>query len=121
MPITLCAANPTVIPSMAANPGMSVTNGNPGQKASTIVLNTQTMEELESSAPETALPVTTASSESQLGASYLNTCTHQTTLGNNISTCSSDPFAQENLKSALIERLNDKIYCILKEILVTLI
>ena len=30
--------------------------------------------------------------------------------------CSSDPFAQENLKSALTERLNDKMYSIFKGI-----
>ena len=50
------------------------------------------MEEQELSAPETALPVTTASNISQLGASYLNNHANQTTLGNDVSMCSSDPF-----------------------------
>ena len=67
------------------------------------------------SAPETAMPVTTASNESQSGTSYLNNCANQTTPCNNISMCSSDPFAQENLKSILTERLNNKIYSIFKE------
>ena len=71
MPITLDAASPTVIPSMAANPGMTVTNAKSGKKALTTPLNAQAMEEWELSAPETALPVTTASDESQLGVSYL--------------------------------------------------
>ena len=68
-----------------------------------------------------ALPVMTASNESQLGASYLNNCAHHTTPNNNISVCSSDHFAQENLNSALTERLNNKIYSTLKKILVTLV
>ena len=58
MLITLDAASPTVIPNVAANPGMPVTNANPVQEASTTALNTQAMEEWELSAPETALPAT---------------------------------------------------------------
>ena len=103
MLITLGAASPTVIPSMAANPRMPVTNTNPGQEASTTALNAQAVEEQELSVPETALPVTTASNESQLGASCLNNCTHQTTPGINISVCISDSLAQENLKSIQTE------------------
>ena len=115
MPITLSAASPTVIPSMAANQGMPVTNTNPGQETLTTALTAPAGEEWELSVPETALPVTTASNESQLVASYINNYAHQTTPGNNISMCSLDSFAQENLKSVLTERLNDKIYNTFKE------
>ena len=51
----------------------------------------------------------------KLGTSYLNNCAHQTTLGNNTSACSSDPFAQEDLRSALTKMLNDRIYSIFKQ------
>ena len=90
--ITLDTASPAVMPSVAGNPGMPVTNANPGQEALTTALNAQAMEEQELPAPETALPATTANNESQLGISYLNNCANQTSPGNNISVCSSDPF-----------------------------
>ena len=115
MPITLGAASPTVLQSMAANPGMPVTNANTAQKVSAMVLDAQTVKEWEMSVPETTLPATTASSESQLGASYINNCTHHTSPSNTISVCSSDSFAQENLTSVLTERLNNKIYTTFKQ------
>ena len=96
-PITLGAASPTVIPSVAAYPGTPVTNTNPCQETSKAALDAPAAEELELSVPETALPVTTASNEGHFGASYLNNCAHQTTPNNNISMCSSDSFAQGNL------------------------
>ena len=99
---------------MAANPGMPVTNANPCQEALTTALDASAVEEQELSVPETALPVMTASNESQLGASYINSCTHHTSPSNNV-VCSSDSFAYENLKSVLTERLNDKIYSTFKE------
>ena len=115
MPMNLGATSPTVMASMAANPGMPVTNTHPGQETLTMALDAPAVEEWELSVPETALPATTASNESQLGASFLNNCAHQTTPNNNISMCSSDSFSQENVKSALTERLNDKIYNTFKE------
>ena len=114
-PITLGAASPTFIPSVAANPGTSVTNTNPAKEASTAALNAPTVEEWKLLAAETALPATTASNESQLGASYLNNHAHHTSPSNKISVCSSVSFAQENLKIVLTERLNDKIYTTFKE------
>ena len=44
MPITLGVASPTVIPSVAGNPGTPVTNENPSQEALTTALNAQAME-----------------------------------------------------------------------------
>ena len=110
MPVTLGAASPTVILSMAANPGKPENNANPGQEALTTALDAPAMEEWQLSVPETAMPVTRASNQSQLGASYLNNWAQQVTSYSNIFMCSSNSFAQENLKSLLIKRLNDKIY-----------
>ena len=61
--LTLGAASSTVIPRMAANTGMPVTNANLGQEALTRDLDV--MEEQELSVTETTLPATTASNESQ--------------------------------------------------------
>ena len=79
------------------------------------------MEEQELSVPKTVLPAATMNNTSQLGGSYLNSCVNQVIPNNNISLCSSDSFAQENLKTLLNERLNDQIYNTFKENLVTLI
>ena len=115
--ITPGAASPTVIPSVAATPDTHVTIMTHIQEilATTSVLNTPAMVEQELSVPETVLPETTANNESQLDASYLNNYVHQVIPNNNVSMCSSDSFAQENLKTLLNERLNDQIYCTFKE------
>ena len=55
--------------------------------------------------------------ESQLDASYLNNCIHLIIQNTNVSVYSSDSYAQENLKSLLNEKLNDKIYSTFKELL----
>ena len=68
--------------------------------------------------PETALPMQSPIVECQLGTSYINNQSQQVTHDNtNISVCSWDFEAQENLKSHFNERLNDKIYTIFKELL----
>ena len=82
MQITLDAASPIVIPSIAANPGMPVTNTNPSKEALRTALDAPAMEELELPVPATAMAVMTASNESQLGASYLHNHTHQATQDN---------------------------------------
>ena len=115
MPIPPGKARPTIIPSMAANLGMPVTITSPVQEALSVVLDTPAMVEQELSVPETILPVTTANNKSQLGTSYLNNHVHQVIPSNNISVCSSDSFAQENLTTLLNERLNNKIYSTFKE------
>ena len=74
------------------------------------------MVEQEFSAPETVLTVHPATNESQLVASYLNNHVHQVIPNTNDSMCNSDSYAQENLKSLLNEKLNDKIYSTFKEI-----
>ena len=102
MPIHLGAASPIIIPSVAETPGMPVTITSPGQEALAEV-------------PKTAPPVTTANNESQLGASYQNNHIHQVIPNNNVPVCSSDSFAQENLKTLLNERLSNKIYNTFKE------
>ena len=67
--------------------------------------------------PETVLPMHSPTTESQLGASYINNQSQQVAHDNtNISVCSSDSDAQENLKSLFNERLNDKIYTTFKEL-----
>ena len=59
--------------------------------------------------------------ESQLGASYINNQSQQVTQDNsNISVCSTDSEVQENLKSLLHERLNNKVYTTLRNYLVIL-
>ena len=114
---TLGAASPTIVPSMATILGMPVTITTQVQEglAATTVLDTPTMVEQELSVPETVLPVTTANNESQLGASYLINHIHQVIPNNNVFMCSSNSFVQENLKTLLNERLNDKIYSTFKE------
>ena len=117
MLITPVAASPTIIQNVAATPGMHVTIMTQVQEnlAAMAVLDTQAMVEQELSVPETVLPVTTANNESQLGASYLNNCFHQVVPNNNVSMCSLDSFAQENLKTLLNERLSDEIYSTYRE------
>ena len=83
--------------------------------ATTTVLNTTTMVEQALPVSETILPVTTAINESQLGASYLNNHVHQVIPNTNLSVCSSDSYAQENLKTLLNEKLSNKIYSTFKE------
>ena len=121
MLITLGAASPTIIPSEAATPGMPVTIMTPVQGAltTTIVLDIPAMVEQELSVPETILQVHPATNESQLGASYLNNHIHQVIPNTNVSVCSSDSYAQENLKTLLNEKLNDKIYSIFKGMFVS--
>ena len=114
-PITLGAASSTIIPSMAATLGSSVTITSSGQEALAAVPDTPAMVEQGLSVPETAPLVTTANNESQLGASCLNNYVHQVIPDNNVSVCSSDSLAQENLKTLLHKRLNDTIYNICKE------
>ena len=61
--------------------------------------------------PETVLPMQLPTTESHLGASYINDQSQQVTHNNsNISVCSSNSDAQENLKSLFIKRVNDQIY-----------
>ena len=67
--------------------------------------------------PESVLPMQLPTTESQLGASYIDNHSQQVAHNNtNISVCSSDSDAQENLKSLFDKRLNDKIYTIFKEL-----
>ena len=67
--------------------------------------------------PETVLPMQSTIVESQLGASYINIHSQQLAHDNtNISVCSSDSNAQENLKSHFNERLKDKNYTTFKEL-----
>ena len=115
--ITPDAASPKVIQSMAATPGMPVTIMTQVQEALAAItdLDTPAMIEQELSVPETILPVTIANNESQLGALYINNGIHQVIPNNNVSLCSSDSWAQENLKTLLNEKLNDKISIIFKE------
>ena len=77
MLITLGAASPTVIPSMAATLSMPVTITNPVQEALAAVFDTPTMVKQELSVPETILPATIANNESQFSALYLNNHVHQ--------------------------------------------
>ena len=95
MPITLGVASPTIIPSVATTPGISVTIMIPAQEALAVrtVLDTSVMVELELSVPETILPVHPARHESQLGAYYLNNCVHQVVQNTNVMVCSSDSYA----------------------------
>ena len=74
--------------------------------ASNLATITGTKHEL--SLPETVLPVQPTTNESQLGVSYLNNHIHQVVQNKNVSVCSSNSYAQENLKSLLDEKLNDK-------------
>ena len=90
MTITLGAASHTIIPSVAATLGMPVTIKSPGQEALAAVPDTRTMVEQGLSVPETALLVTLANNESQLGASYLNNHICQVIPDNNVSLCSSE-------------------------------
>ena len=117
MPLPPGVASPTIIPSMPTTHGMPVTIMTPAQEAlaATAVLDTPAMVEQELSLPETILPVDPATNESQLGASYLNNHTYKVIPNTNVSMCSSDSYAQENLKSFLNEKLNDKIYSTFKE------
>ena len=64
--------------------------------------------------PETTQPATTTNNKSQLGAFYLNSHIQQVIPNSNISMHSSDSFAQENLKTLLNEKLNDKIFTTFK-------
>ena len=65
--------------------------------------------------PVTDLPMQLPIVESQLGALFINN--PQVSQGNsNISVCSSDSDAHENLKSHFNERLNDKICTTFKEL-----
>ena len=67
--------------------------------------------------PETVLPMQSPTAESHLGASYINNQSQQVTQENsNISVCSTDSEVQENLKSLLHERLNNKVYTTFKEL-----
>ena len=118
MPITLGVASPTIIPSVATTQGTSVTIMTLAQEAlaATTVLDMPAMAGKELSGPETILPVHSANNESQSGASYLNNCIHQVIPNTNVSMCSLDSYAQENLKSLLNEKINDKIYSTFKEI-----
>ena len=66
---------------------------------------------------ETVLSMQSATTESQLCASYIENHSQQVAHDNsNISVCSSDSEAQENLKSLFNERLNNKIYTTFKEL-----
>ena len=96
---------------------MPMTILNPAQEAlaTTTVLDTPFMVEQELSVPETILPVHPATNASQLGASYLNNCIHWVIPNTNVFMCSSDLYAQENLKTLLNEKLNDKVYSTFKE------
>ena len=113
--ITLGAASPTIVPSVATTLGMPVTVTSPVQEALATAVNTTALVQQELSVPETILPVTSANNESQLGGSYLHNHLNQAISSNNVSVCSSDSFAQENLKTLLNKRLNDKIYNTFKE------
>ena len=106
-PINLGAASPTIIPNVATTLGTPVTITTQAQEAlaATTVLDTPAMVEQELSVPETILPVHLAPNESQLGASYLNNCIHQVVPHTNVSLCSSDSYAQENLKTLVNEKL----------------
>ena len=108
--ITPGVANPTTIPSVATVLGMPVTIMTQAQEAlaATIVLNTPAMVEQELSVQESILPVHPAANKSQLGVSYLDNRTHQVIQNTNVSMCRLDLYTQENLKTLLIEKLNDK-------------
>ena len=82
--------------------------------AKTKELGTPTRVDQEVSVPETAQPATTTNNKNQLGASYLISYIQQVITNSNISVCSSDSFVQENLKTLLNKKLNDKIYTIFK-------
>ena len=58
--------------------------------------------------PVTVIPVEPSVAESQLGGCYINN--PQVHGSSNISLCSSDLDAQENLKSYFNDRISDKIY-----------
>ena len=61
--------------------------------------------------PKTTSPMQSYTTESQLGAPCINNQRQQVINDNcNISICSLDSEAQENLKSLFNERLNDKVY-----------
>ena len=65
---------------------------------------------------ETTSPIQSPTTESQLGASHINSQSQQVVNDNsNISVCSLDSEAQQNLKSLFNERLNDKVYTTFKE------
>ena len=64
MLITLGAASPTIIPSMAATPDMPVSIMTEVQEALTEDLNTPAVVEQELSVPETVLPATTTNNKS---------------------------------------------------------
>ena len=116
-PVDNCRCNrPTVIPNVAATPGMHESIMTQAQEglATTTNLGTATIVDQEVSVPETTQPATTANNKSQLGASYLNSPINIP--NSNISVCSSDSFVQENLNMLLNEKLNDKIDITLKEI-----
>ena len=73
--------------------------------------------ELKPPVPETVLHMQWPIVESQLGASYINNQSQQVTHNyTNISVCTSDPEAQENLRSHFNEKLHDKIYTTFKEL-----
>ena len=66
--------------------------------------------------PVTVIPVQPPMADSQLGDSYINNLqVHHDS--SNISMCSSDSDAQENLKSHLNDRLSDKIHTTLKRVI----
>ena len=78
----------------------------------TAATNLATITEIEHdlSVPETVLLTQLTTNESQLGASYLNNNIHHVVRNTSISMCSSNSHAQQNLKSLLDEKLNDKMY-----------
>ena len=129
MPIILGEPSPTIIPSVATTSGMPVPKTTPVQEAlaTTTVLDSPVMApaatEMEHKLliPETILPVHPSTNESQLGASYLNNCVHQVVQSTNVSLCSSDSYAQENLKCLLNEKRMIKFTVHLKKWLVILI
>ena len=72
---------------------------------------------LEPPVPETVIPMQLPIVESQLVSSYISNHNQQACHNNtNISVCSSDSNAQENLKSHFNERLNNKSYATCEEI-----
>ena len=83
-------------------------------------LATITETEHEFSVPGTVLAAKPTTNESQLGASYLTNHIHQVVQNTNVSMCSSNSYAQENLKnlkSLLDEKLNNKVYNTFKKCL----
>ena len=123
MAITVSVGSLTIIQKAATIQGMPVTIMTPAQEAVAITTvldipaNAPTATEMEDelSVPETILPVLPSTNESQLGASYLYNGIHQAVQNTNVSVHSSDSYAQENPKSFLNKKLNDKIYSSFKE------